>query len=311
MILGIVIANAKSGETAKREVKQEEKHESYLFTIDYKRNIALQYQSPFTQVSGDIKKIINQNNYSDSNLIKDILIKLDELVKWSISIDSILVLKKDEISEVDIIGQTHISAFQDEQQEVIVLQSQSIIKDLLTKNNYPVVGMESFSGKVWNKNISFFDNFITTNKSYGKNIDDLGIALSTISSISIKSVIDCRNKNAFQSLLESNSFPNQTNIIGIEDSIIHFFNGITLMLGGFNPESPYYAINKKIILLRSYIAYYKLIDFLLNNQKKNGALVIGSAHIKDMTILARWTGVKTNFYNTSSVYQNDWSILRN
>ncbi len=314
LVLGIMTANAKDGETVKKETnlitqkKEDQKHSSYLFTI----NIDPSSTTPsmgnrMSIVCQLMKRWLGQNNFPDtSNIVNELYIKLDSLISFSYKFDCLY--RKDAIEkEIDIIGQTHNSANQSQISEIQNLKSQTMIKDLILSNHYSVIGQEGFCGKVWNKKISSNENFLITQRSRDGfircyQVDDLDLGPST--------ALDFQTKNAITGMLDLGLFPKETEIIGIEDSTIYYFNRITAQLGGFNPSSSYHNINNIVIVLRSYLSFYKMVEYLVENKEQKGSIIIGSDHMKDFTGLARYFGVKTNFYNTSSINEDDWTPLK-
>lgn len=315
LVLGIMTANAKDGETVKKETNlitqktENQKHSSYLFTIDFNpKDTKTSCFNPLSSLCQEIKGTLRQNNFPDtSGVVGELDLKLDSFIKWSFFVDSIyrkLTFEK----EVDIIGQVHNGSYFDQSSEIQNLQSQSMIKDLILSSNYPVIGIEGFSGNIWDKDISIAENFKKSSRLRDGFVKSFTVL--DINNISSKTMLDFESKNAFYAMINSGFFPINTQVIGCEDSTVHYFNGITMQLGGLEQNNSYYKINNLVLKLRSYISFYKMVNYLITKEKQKGAIIIGAAHMKDFTILARYFGVKTNFYNTSSMYLNDWSIFQ-
>jgi hypothetical protein len=275
VVISIITMNAFSQNTTK--------HPAYEFTV---QGTVHDSQNPTFFLIQKIRARIGMYNYPDtSNIVPEVLASLTNLEQ---EITKISQEKIPQNFQVDIIGQTHIGGpFDDMKYQAELLQSQSMIKDIIHYEKYQLIGVEgqgTFTGN-------------DSSGQYGLRTR-YGMINSQLESNLLYTEKDYNVRSFSNSLETYYNFSNQQQMVGIEDSTIHYFNIITNGCG--SPDCNEYAcINSDIVVLRSHIAFYKMIQAMRGARKDRAVIVIGALHMKDFIPLMKNFGVMGNFYNTS------------
>jgi|GEM_PF-6402448 len=259
----------------------------YQMTINAKENhLQLAYQGVFFTINQKIGSFIFPDTTGIGEEVKQ---KLPQIEKWMAGL-----MPKVAGMKIDVIGQTHLvfdNTYNDPLYQNELLQSQAKIKDILLSNQYDVVGMEG-PGKV------------VVTKELLRSINQgqrtrYGITRQTaLFSTQLRFTEEDRLvRDAIYSLVQTPVF--KSKVIGTEDSTIHYFQGLTL--GSGDPDcNQFNCFNQPLSTLRSYIAFFRVAEEMINTGKKTGVVVVGSAHLRDFVFLARSLGVNMDFYYTSA-----------
>jgi hypothetical protein len=258
----------------------------YQFTVNAK-DAGIEYNHSY--LIGDIKKFLSIYDLPDSSNIKQEAIDaLDRIDAWMTSL-----APKMQGLKIDVIGQTHLvysPIYSNQTYQSELLESQGKIKDILLANKYDVVGAEGSALKLITRE--------TLKKGeYGVRVRNGAIRDKSYLAAGPSSQQEYLTRNAIDGLLLTS--PNFTSTVtGTEDTTIHYLQGLTIeaQLSAFNP---YYGLNELLTNLRSYIAFFKVGEAMLETKAKTGVSVIGALHLQDFWYLARALGTNTDFYYTS------------
>lgn len=259
----------------------------YQVTINAKESyLQLAYQGVFNTIYQKMESFVFPDT---TGIAEEVRQKLPQLEKWMVAL-----MPKIAGMKIDVIGQTHLvfnSVYNQPVYQNELLQSQAKIKDILLSNAYDVVGMEGAGKIVITKDVLSSNNW-GQRKRYGVTRE------TSLYSPEINFAPEDKfTRDAIYALVQIPAF--KSKVIGTEDSTIHYFQGLTL--GSGDPDcNQFNCFNQPLSTLRSYIAFFRVAEEMINTGKKSGVVVIGSAHLRDFVFLARSLGANMDFYYTSA-----------
>lgn len=259
----------------------------YQVTINAKENyLHLAYQGVLNTIYQKMGSFVFPDTTGIAEEVKQ---KLPQIEKWMVNL-----MPKIAGMKIDVIGQTHLvfdKTYNNPLYQNELLQSQAKIKDILLSNNYDVVGMEGAGKIVVTKDILSSNNW-GQRRRYGITRE------TSLYSPEINFAPEDKfTRDAIYALVQIQTF--KSKVIGTEDSTIHYFQGLTL--GSGDPDcNQFNCFNAPLSTLRSYIAFFRVAEEMINTGKKSGVVVIGSAHLRDFVFLARSLGANMDFYYTSA-----------